>query len=242
MRILRDNGLTLVLLLLFAASILGHALTGWRVETADALRHGQDGGTLMEYLGSAAFLSTVFENWESEFLQMAAYVVLTAFLLQKGSSESRDPEAPPRDADLEAQAGKAGAPAPLRWAPSHGLSIPGRWVWRLWSFSSPPSFSTGPKARARPRRRRWSMAKRPRGPSAISPTPSSGSSPSRTGRASSCPRRSWWFCRSTCGSANRLNPSRSPPPTTRPETRRTLPSERARARSPPPHPRRCCRR
>lgn len=115
MRILRDNGLTLVLLLLFAASILGHALTGWRVETTDALRHGQDGGTLMEYLGSAAFLSTVFENWESEFLQMAAYVVLTAFLIQKGSSESRAPEAPPRDADLETQAGKAGAPAPLRW-------------------------------------------------------------------------------------------------------------------------------
>jgi hypothetical protein len=115
MRILRDNGLTLVLLLLFAASILGHALTGWRVETADALRHGQDGGALMEYLGSAAFLSTVFENWESEFLQMAAYVVLTAFLIQKGSSESRAPEAPPRDADLETQAGKAGAPAPLRW-------------------------------------------------------------------------------------------------------------------------------
>ena len=116
MRILRDNGLTLFLLLLFAASIIGHALTGWRVETADALRHGQDGGTLMEYLGSAPFLSTVFENWESEFLQMAAYVVLTAFLIQKGSSESRDPEAPPRDADLQAQADKAGAPAPLRWA------------------------------------------------------------------------------------------------------------------------------
>ena len=115
MRILRDNGLTLFLLLLFAASIVGHALTGWRVETANALRHGQDGGTLMEYLGSAPFLSTVFENWESEFLQMAAYVVLTAFLIQKGSSESRDPEAPPRDADLETKAGKPGAPAPLRW-------------------------------------------------------------------------------------------------------------------------------
>ena len=72
MRILRDNGLTLFLLLLFAASIIGHALTGWRVETVDALRHEQDGGTLMAYLGSAPFLSTVFENWESEFMQMAA--------------------------------------------------------------------------------------------------------------------------------------------------------------------------
>lgn len=55
MRFLRDNSLTLVLLLFFALSILGHALTGWRVETAEALRHGQGGGTLMEYLGSAPF-------------------------------------------------------------------------------------------------------------------------------------------------------------------------------------------
>jgi hypothetical protein len=34
----------------------------------------------------------VFENWESEFLQMAAYVILTAFLFQRGSAESRDPD------------------------------------------------------------------------------------------------------------------------------------------------------
>ncbi|WP_409449552.1 MULTISPECIES: DUF6766 family protein [unclassified Brevundimonas] len=70
MRALRDNSLTLVLLLpflLFTVSILGHALTGWRVETADALRHGRAGGALLDYLGSPAFLATVFENRESEF-------------------------------------------------------------------------------------------------------------------------------------------------------------------------------
>lgn len=205
MRILRDNGLTLFLLLLFAASIVGHALTGWRVETANALRHGQDGGTLMEYLGSAPLLSTVFENWESEFLQMAAYVVLTAFLIQRGSSESRDPEAPPRDADLETQAGRPGA-------------------------------------RARPHRRRWSMVKRPRRLSPISPTRSSGSSPSRTGRVNSCRRLSWWSCRSSCDSASPLNPSRSPPPTTRPEIRGAPSSGQTRAHLRRLRPRRYCRR
>ena len=46
MRILRDNGLTIVLMLLFAGSILGHALAGWRVEISDALRHGQAASTL----------------------------------------------------------------------------------------------------------------------------------------------------------------------------------------------------
>jgi hypothetical protein len=49
------------------------------------------------YLADPTFVSTVFENWESEFLQMAAYVVLTAILVQHGSSESKDPDAPERD-------------------------------------------------------------------------------------------------------------------------------------------------
>jgi len=47
---------------------------------------------LAAYLSSGHFGSAVFENWESEFLQMAAFVVLTAFLIQKGSSELKDPD------------------------------------------------------------------------------------------------------------------------------------------------------
>jgi hypothetical protein len=47
---------------------------------------------LAEYLGSGHFIEAVFENWESEFLQMGLFVVLTAFLKQKGSSESKSME------------------------------------------------------------------------------------------------------------------------------------------------------
>lgn len=115
MRILRDNGLTLVLLALFAASITGHALAGWRVDLQNALRHGENGASLWAYVASPQFLSSVFENWESEFLQMAAYVVLTAILIQRGSSESRDPDAPARDADLKGASRQPGAPSVLRW-------------------------------------------------------------------------------------------------------------------------------
>ena len=117
MRRLRDNGLTLVLLGLFLASIIGQWLTGWHVAVEDAQRHGQPVLTLAAYALSSQFLSSVFENWESEFLQMSAYVVLTAFLIQRGSAESKDPDAPPRDAYLEQQAKKAGAPPVLSWGP-----------------------------------------------------------------------------------------------------------------------------
>ena len=39
-------------------------------------------------------MESVFENWESEFLQMALYVWLTSFLYQRGSAESKDPDKP----------------------------------------------------------------------------------------------------------------------------------------------------
>lgn len=117
MRVLRDNALTIVLMLLFAASITGQLIAGWHVALEDAERHGQASLSLAEYTVSPQFLSSVFENWESEFLQMAAYVLLTAFLIQRGSAESKDPSEPPRDRDLAAQALKPGAPAILRWGP-----------------------------------------------------------------------------------------------------------------------------
>lgn len=48
--------------------------------------------SLAEYLGEGDFLEAVTENWESEFLQMAMFVLLTVFLYQKGSAESKDPD------------------------------------------------------------------------------------------------------------------------------------------------------
>lgn len=113
-RFFKNNGLSTVLLLLFGASLLGQWLTGWRFENEELQRHGEAGLSLAQYATDPQFISTVFENWESEFLQMSAYVVLTAFLFQKGSAESSDPDEPPRDADLARQAAKPGAPGPLR--------------------------------------------------------------------------------------------------------------------------------
>ncbi|MGZ8282905.1 MAG: DUF6766 family protein [Allosphingosinicella sp.] len=116
-RFFRNNGLTITLMLMFLASIIGHWLTGWRFENAELARHGEAALTLGQYSTDPQFIATVFENWESEFLQMSAYVVLTAILFQKGSAESSDPDEPPRDDNLEVQSRKPGAPAILRWGP-----------------------------------------------------------------------------------------------------------------------------
>ena len=71
--------------------------------------------SMWTYLGEGHFWEGLFENWESEFLQMAAYIVLTAFLIQRGSSESKDPDkdesvdADPRDADRRRGCSMAGS-------------------------------------------------------------------------------------------------------------------------------------
>jgi hypothetical protein len=125
----RNNGLTVVLLLVFFGSLVGQWLTGVRVENEDLVRHGGQPISAIAFLGDAQFWSATFENWESEFLQMSAFVVLTSFLFQKGSSESEDPDTPPRDGRLSAITAKRGSPRPLRkgpaarWLYAHSLGI-----------------------------------------------------------------------------------------------------------------------
>jgi hypothetical protein len=53
--------------------------------------------SIAQCLTNENFLSALIENWESEGLQMATYVVLTAYLFQNGSAESRDPEELPAE-------------------------------------------------------------------------------------------------------------------------------------------------
>jgi len=83
------NGLSLVLLACMLLSLGGQIFAGWRVYNTERLDHDAVALTLPQYLTSGHFVSATFENWESEFLQMAMYVLLTVTLRQKGSAESR---------------------------------------------------------------------------------------------------------------------------------------------------------
>ncbi len=112
---LRNNGLTIALLVLFAASLAGQAVTGWANENETLLDHRNAPLQLGPYLVSASFLSALFENWESEFLQMWVFVMLTACLFERGSPESKVlDEAAPQDRDPKRDACKASAPWPVR--------------------------------------------------------------------------------------------------------------------------------
>ncbi|MET0620674.1 MAG: DUF6766 family protein [Thermoanaerobaculia bacterium] len=88
-RFVRENGLSLALFGLFLVFLAAHSLTGLRVYNDDAAENGERPIGYVAYLGSGHFIESVFENWESEFLQMAAFVLLTIALKQKGSSESK---------------------------------------------------------------------------------------------------------------------------------------------------------
>jgi hypothetical protein len=112
---LRDNGLLLANGALFLLFLAGMTVTGWHVYNQDQLDHGAAAVGLLQYMGAGDYGEAVFENWESEFLQMGMYVVLTAVLIQRGSSESKPPDEPaPQDADPRTAQRDPGAPAPVR--------------------------------------------------------------------------------------------------------------------------------
>jgi hypothetical protein len=85
----RANGLSIVLAAIFLTCLVAQAWSGHLAFNEELLRDGERPIDLAAYLASGHFLSSLFENWESEFLQMGMYVLLTVFLRQRGSAESR---------------------------------------------------------------------------------------------------------------------------------------------------------
>ena len=89
-RLLRDYNLGVVLFALFAVSWAGQTWFGWREFAAEQAAHGAaaavfgDGGYVWNWARAT------FENWQSEMLQVFAMVLLTSFLVFRGSPESKD--------------------------------------------------------------------------------------------------------------------------------------------------------
>ncbi len=83
------NSLSIVVLLLMLLSLLGQFFTGWQDKNEERREHQKPELSISEYAMSGHFIQATFENWESEFLQMTLYVLLTISLRQQGSSESK---------------------------------------------------------------------------------------------------------------------------------------------------------
>ena len=114
-RIWHYHGLTIVLLALFVVTMVGQTWSGWYAYNGEQRDHGEMPVSLTEYLGTGHFGEATFENWESEFLQMAFYVLLTVWLFQIGSSESKRPDVLELvDLDPRDSPNKDNAPWPVR--------------------------------------------------------------------------------------------------------------------------------
>jgi Domain of unknown function (DUF6766) len=123
----RDRALTLVLMAMFLLFLLAQIITGLYEYNATQRDHGEPVVALSGYLTTGHPWEALFENWESEFLQMAVFVLLTTFLVQKGSPESRRPAVKELvDADPRDFADSPDAPWPVRR---------GGWVLRLYEHS-----------------------------------------------------------------------------------------------------------
>jgi hypothetical protein len=85
----KDNGLSLVLFGIFGVLLIAQSVTGYLRHNDEQREHNQPPITYSAYLQSGDFLESIGENWESEFLQMAVYVLFTVYLYQRGSAESK---------------------------------------------------------------------------------------------------------------------------------------------------------
>lgn len=118
------NGLSVVFITLFIITLAAQTITGWKKHNEDLTAlNGHEIG-IRTYLCSGHFISATFENFQSEFLQMALYVMLTISLRQIGSAESKKLDGP-EEVDRDPKPGK-NAPWPVK---------KGGWILKLYSNS-----------------------------------------------------------------------------------------------------------
>ena len=124
-KFLRYNGLSICFLILFLGAMIGQTIFGFLEHNKELAEFGIPAIRLSDYLVSGHFIQSTFENWESEFLQMALFVLLTIFLMQKGSSESKDLDKE-EEVDKQPSPDRKGAPWPVK---------KGGWILKIYKHS-----------------------------------------------------------------------------------------------------------
>jgi len=115
-RFFRNNSLSITVLTVFLLIwLVGQTTVGLRTYNAERRQDGESEVSFAKYLTTAHFGEATFENWESEFLQMGMYVVLTVKLRQRGSAESKPIDgSTPQDEDPREHRDDPGVPWPVR--------------------------------------------------------------------------------------------------------------------------------
>ena len=120
-RFLRENSLSVVFLLLFLAALVGQAIAGHADFNDIAESHGDPTISLGRYVLSSDFGSAVMENWQSEYLQFTLFILLTVWLVQRGSPESKPVDRAGRESDQSQKVGPHAQQNSPLWAKVAGI-------------------------------------------------------------------------------------------------------------------------
>ncbi|MFI7634133.1 DUF6766 family protein [Nonomuraea sp. NPDC049400] len=128
MRWLKENSLALAFMIMFFLALGGQAVAGLLQYNDQQLAEGAEQVSFLQYVTSSSFAVDVAENWQSEYLQFFLFIMLTVWLVQKGSPESKKVDQAGSESDEKQRIGAHAGSGSPRWARVGGL--------RLWLFSN----------------------------------------------------------------------------------------------------------
>jgi len=120
-RFIKNNGLSIVFLVLFLAAVSGQAIAGRADFNEEQVRHGNPEISLSRYVVSSDYGVAVMENWQSEYLQFTLFVLLTVWLLQRGSPESKELDKAGLESDEQQKVGPHAQQKSPAWAKVEGI-------------------------------------------------------------------------------------------------------------------------
>ncbi|GAA4515886.1 MULTISPECIES: DUF6766 family protein [Nonomuraea] len=128
MRRFKDNALSAAFLVLFLVCLAGQALAGMLDYNERQLVDGGEPVSFLRYVFSSDYAVDVAENWQSEYLQFFMFIMLTVWLVQRGSPESKEPGQAGAESDEQQLIGRYAGPGSPAWARAKGA--------RLWLYSN----------------------------------------------------------------------------------------------------------
>lgn len=120
---LRDNGLTLFFATLLLLALVGQSVVGLFEFNSQQATQGLEGVSYLHYVTTSDFAVDVAENWQSEFLQFYLYILATVWLVQRGSTESKEPDKVGRESDEDQKVREHADEDSPRWARAGGLRL-----------------------------------------------------------------------------------------------------------------------
>jgi Domain of unknown function (DUF6766) len=84
-----ENSLLLVMGSIWLGTWFAQSVTGWSTYNADQIEHEAERVSWLGYIGTAEFWQDTLQNWQSEFLAIGSMAVLSIYLRQRGSPESK---------------------------------------------------------------------------------------------------------------------------------------------------------